>query len=57
MMDFKEKARISKETNEVIKSILSKKQDTFELIEEVDMITDLEVAKMVIKRLISRVQL
>lgn len=54
MIDFKEKARISKEANDVTENILSKKYDTFEQYEEVGKITDLEVAKVVIKRLLDK---
>lgn len=54
MIDFKEKACISREANEVVENILSKRYDTFEQYEEVSEITDLEVAKVVIKRLLDK---
>lgn len=54
MIDFKEKAHISREANEVTENILSKRYDTFEQYEEVSKIVDLEVAKVVIKRLLDK---
>lgn len=54
MIDFKEKARISREANEVTENILSKRYDTFEQYEEVSKIADLEVAKVVIKLLLDK---
>lgn len=54
MIDFKEKARISKEANTTLDNILSKKYDTFEQYEEVSKITDIEVAKIIIKRLLDK---
>lgn len=55
MIDFKEKARISKEANITLDNILSKKYDTFEQYEEVSKITDIEIAKLIIKRLLDKV--
>ena len=54
MIDFKEKARITKEADSTLDTILSKKYDTFEQYEEVSKITDLEVAKIIIKRLLDK---
>ena len=54
MIDFTEKARISKEATETLNTILSKKYDTFEQYEEVSKITDIEVAKVIIKRLLDK---
>lgn len=54
MLDFAEKARISKEANETVDSILSKSHDTLDQYAEINKITDLEVAKAVIKRLLSK---
>lgn len=55
MVDFKEKARISKEADATLDNILSKRYDTFEQYEEVSKITDIEVAKIIIKRLLDKV--
>lgn len=54
MIDFAEKVRISKEADEAVDNILSKSYDTFEQYVEVNKITDLEVAKVVIKRLLDK---
>ena len=54
MIDFKEKARISKEANTTLNNILSKKYNTFEQYEEVSKITDIEVTKIIIKRLLDK---
>lgn len=54
MIDFKEKARISKEANATLDNILCKRYDTFEQYEEVSKITDIEVAKIIIKRLLDK---
>lgn len=55
MIDFKEKARITKKADETLDHILSKRYDTFEQYEEVSKITDIEVAKVIIKRLLDKV--
>ena len=55
MIDFKEKARISNEADKALETILSKRYDTFDQYEEVSKINDLEVAKVVIKRLLDKV--
>lgn len=55
MIDFKEKARINREADETLNTILSKNHDNFEQYEEVSKITDIEVAKVIIKRLLDKV--
>lgn len=55
MIDFAEKARISKEADETLSNILSKSYDNFDQYEEVSKITDIEVAKVVIKRLLDKI--
>lgn len=54
MIDFAEKARISKEADETLNTILSKRYDNFEQYEEVSKITNVEVAKVIIKRLLDK---
>lgn len=54
MIDFTEKARISKEADATLQTILSKEHDNFDQYEEVSKITDLEVAKVVIKWLLDK---
>ena len=54
MIDFKEKTRISKEANATLDNILRKKYDIFEQYEEIRKITDIEVAKIIIKRLLDK---
>lgn len=54
MIDFTEKVRINEEADKTLKTILSKRYDTFDQYCEVSKITDLEVAKMVIKRLLDK---
>ena len=54
MIDFTEKARISKEANETLNIILSKRYDTLEQYEEVSKIADIDVAKVIIKRLLGK---
>lgn len=53
-IDFAEKVRINKEADKTLETILSKRYDTFDQHVEVGKITDLEVAKMVIKRLLDK---
>lgn len=53
MIDFAEKARVSKEADQTLKSILAKGDDSFAKYEEVNKISDIEVAKMIIKRLVT----
>lgn len=55
MIDFAEKARISKEADETLEEILSKRHDNFDQYEQVSKINDLEVAKVVIKRLLDKI--
>ena len=55
MIDFAEKARINKEAKEVLDNILSKKYDNFDQYSEVSKIIDLEVAKVIIKRLLDKI--
>ena len=50
MIDFKEKARITKEADSASDTILSKKYNTFEQYKEVNKLTDLEIVKRIIKR-------
>lgn len=54
MIDFKEKARIASEADNTLDTILSKRYDNFEQYEEVSKITDIEVAKLIIKRLLDK---
>ncbi len=54
MINFKEKARIAKEADNTLDTILSKKYDTFDQYKEVSKIDDLEVAKVIIKRLLDK---
>ncbi len=54
MVDFAEKARISKQAEETLNNILRKEYDNFDQYEEVNKITDLEVAKVIIKRLLDK---
>lgn len=54
MIDFTEKARISKEADKTLTTILSKRYDTFEQYEEVSKITNIDVAKVIIKRLLDK---
>ena len=55
MIDFAEKARINKEATKTLDNILSKKYDNFDQYSEVSKITDLEVAKVIIKRLLDKI--
>ena len=55
MIDFKEKVRIDKEADKTLNSILSKQYDSFEQYREVSKITELEVAKVIIKRLLDKI--
>ena len=54
MIDFNEKVRISTEADRTLETILSKRYDTFDQYSEVSKIADLEVAKMIIKRLLDK---
>lgn len=55
MVDFAVKTRIPIEADRALETILSKRHDTFELHQEVDKIIDLEVAKVIIKRLLDNI--
>lgn len=55
MIDFAEKARITQLADDTLEKILSKSYDNFEQYEEVSKITELEVAKIIIKRLLDKV--
>lgn len=54
MIDFTKKVRVNEEADKTLETILSKRYDTFDQYCEVSKITDLEVAKMVIKRLLDK---
>ena len=54
MIDFAKKAEQTKKADDTLKEILSKRYDTFDQYEEVSKITDLEVAKLIIKRLLNK---
>lgn len=55
MIYFAEKARITQLADDTLEKILSKSYDNFEQYEEVSKITELEVAKIIIKRLLDKV--
>lgn len=54
MIDFAKKAQQTKKADDTLKEILAKRYDTFDQYEEVSKITDLEVAKLIIKRLLDK---
>lgn len=54
MIDFEERARVNKEADEALDNILGKRYDNFEQYEEVSNIQDVEVAKVIIKRLLDK---
>lgn len=54
MIDFKEKARITYEADNTLERILSKQYDNFDQYEEVSKISNIEVAKVIIKRLLDK---
>lgn len=54
MINFAEKARIATEADKTLDNILSKGYYNFEQYEEVSKITDIEVAKVIIKRLLDK---
>ena len=54
MINFKEIARISQKADATLDQILEKKYDTFDQYAEVSKITDVEVAKIIIKRLLDK---
>lgn len=59
MLDFetyiKEQARITHEADVMLANILSKNYENFEQYEEVSKITNLEIAKAIIKRLLDKI--
>ena len=55
VIDFTEKVKKTKEADETLNKILNKNYDTFEQYEEVSKITDIEVAKVIIKRLLDKI--
>lgn len=55
MIDFVERARITQLADDTLDKILSKSYPNFEQYEEVSKITELEVAKIIIKRLLDKV--
>ena len=56
MIDFKEKAEINKRADQILEDIKSKRLDTFDQFCAVSAIDDLEVAKVIIKRLLEEIQ-
>ena len=54
MINFGEKVRIIEEADKSLDEILSKKHDILALTNEVSKITDLEVAKVIIKNLVNK---
>ena len=54
MIDFAEKTRINNEAEVSLINITSKCHDTFEQYGEISKIKDLEVAKVIIKRLLEK---
>lgn len=54
MIDFAKMTKVKKETDETLNNILSKNYDNFEQYAEVSKITDIEVAKTIIKRLLDK---
>ena len=55
MIDFEKKVKINKKADKILKEIDSKQYDNFEQYEEVSKIDDLEVAKVIIKRLLDKI--
>lgn len=54
-IDFLKAAIVNQKATETLQNILSKKYDNFDQYEEVNKIEDLDVAKMIIKRLLDKV--
>lgn len=54
-IDFAKAARVNQEADKAVKNILSKQYDNFDQYAEVNKIEDLDVAKIVIKRLLDKV--
>lgn len=55
MINFKQKAKIITEADKRLDNILSKSYDTFDQYSEISKIKDLEVAKIIIKRLLDKI--
>lgn len=55
MIDFVEKVRVQKDAEKTLDNILSKRYENFEQYEEVTKIKDIEVAKIIIKRLLDKI--
>ena len=53
MIDFNEKTRISKKANEILENILLQQNDYLKQLQEIQKIDELEVAKVIIQRLIA----
>lgn len=56
MIDFKKKTEQAKEADKILKEIYSKRHDNFDQYEAVSKISDLEVAKVIIKRLLDKIE-
>lgn len=54
MIDFERAGKITQEADDTLKDILSKRYDNFDQYQRVAEIQDLDVAKLVIKRLLDR---
>ena len=54
MIDFERAGKITQEADETVADILSKRYDNFDQYQRVAEIQDLDVAKLVIKRLLDR---
>ncbi len=55
MVDFEKKIKIAREADKKLEEILGKQYDNFEQYAAVSKIDDLEVAKIIIKRLLDKV--
>ena len=55
MIDFEKKIKIAREADKYLEEILGKQYDNFEQYAAVSKIDDLEVAKIIIKRLLDKV--
>ena len=54
MIDFERAGKITQEADETVADILNKRYDNFDQYQRVAEIQDLDVAKLVIKRLLDR---
>lgn len=54
MIDFERTGKITQEADETVADILNKRYDNFDQYQRVAEIQDLDVAKLVIKRLLDR---